>query len=99
AEFPKLGMYAAAMASLPPEMALRIESMISEELGWGDSGLAVSIGAGSMALEVASSLANQELLDLTIGRIGCWIGTKPDFGSDFQIFDMQRDLPEWKSTR
>jgi alkylation response protein AidB-like acyl-CoA dehydrogenase len=92
-EFAKLGLDPAAMASLPPEMALRIESMISEELGWGDSGLAVSIGAGSMALEVASASGNQELLDLTIGRIGCWIGTKPDFGSDFQIFDMQRDWP------
>jgi alkylation response protein AidB-like acyl-CoA dehydrogenase len=92
-EFAKLGFEPAAMASLPPEMALRIESMISEELGWGDSGLAVSIGAGSMAIEFASALGNKELLDLTIGRIGCWIGTKPDFGSDFQIFDMQRDWP------
>ncbi|WP_343618485.1 acyl-CoA dehydrogenase family protein [Ralstonia sp.] len=92
-EFAKLGLEPAAMASLPPETALRIESMISEELGWGDSGLAVSIGAGSMAVEIASSLGNKELLELSMGRIGCWIGTKPDFGSDFQIFDMQRDWP------
>ncbi|AMR82030.1 acyl-CoA dehydrogenase family protein [Cupriavidus nantongensis] len=92
-EFAKLGFEPAAMASLPPETALRIESMISEELGWGDSGLAVSIGAGSMAVEIASSLGNKELLELSMGRIGCWIGTKPDFGSDFQIFDMQRDWP------
>jgi alkylation response protein AidB-like acyl-CoA dehydrogenase len=92
-EFAKLGLDPAAMASLPPDMALRIESMISEELGWGDSGLAVSIGAGGMAIQMAMALGNQELIDLCTGRIGCWIGTKPDFGSDFQVFDMQRDWP------
>ena len=30
-------------SSLPPDTAIRVESMIGEEMGWGDAGLAVSL--------------------------------------------------------
>jgi acyl-CoA dehydrogenase len=93
-EFAKLGLDPALLTSLPPDMALRIESIISEELGWGDSGLAVSLGAAGLPLEVATACGNRELIDMCTGRIGCWIGTQPDRGSDFQVFDMQRDWPQ-----
>lgn len=93
-EFAKLGLDPALLASLPSDMALRIESFISEELGWGDSGLAVSLGAAGLALEMVTAMGNRELIDMCTGRIGCWIGTQPDRGSDFQVFDMQRDWPQ-----
>ncbi len=41
AEFAKLGLDPSMLAELPPEIAIRMESLIGEELGWGDSGLAV----------------------------------------------------------
>ena len=41
AEYAKLGLDPAMLAELPPEIAIRMESLIGEELGWGDAGLAV----------------------------------------------------------
>ncbi|WP_373080720.1 acyl-CoA dehydrogenase family protein [Zhongshania sp.] len=60
----------------------RVESLIGEELGWGDAGLAVSIAAGSFPLEMAKASGKQELIDLCEGKIGCWVITQPDRGSD-----------------
>ncbi|KAI3605953.1 Acyl-CoA dehydrogenase (plasmid) [Cupriavidus necator H850] len=93
-EFAKLGVDPALFASLPPETGLRMESMIAEELGWGDSGLALSLGIASFPMQVALAVGKQELAELCAGRIGCWIGTQPDRGSDFQVFDMERDWPQ-----
>jgi alkylation response protein AidB-like acyl-CoA dehydrogenase len=93
-EFAKLGVDPALFASLPPETGLRMESMIAEELGWGDSGLALSLGIASFPMQLALAAGKQELVDLCAGRIGCWIGTQPDRGSDFQVFDMERDWPQ-----
>ena len=82
AETAKLGFDPAALAQLPPDVAIRIESLISEELGWGDPGLAVSIGASMMPGMVASITGNEELIDLCRGKLGCWMNTQPDRGSD-----------------
>ncbi len=41
-EAAKLGLSSDLLAELPPETAVRVESMIGEEMGWGDAGLAVS---------------------------------------------------------
>jgi acyl-CoA dehydrogenase len=92
-EFAKLGLDPAMMAELPPEVAIRMESLIGEELSWGDSGLAVSLLVAGFPLEMAASLGNKELVDLCTGRIGCWMITHPDKGSDVQIFDMAREWP------
>ena len=43
AEVAKLGLDSDLLAQLPPETAIRVESMIGEEMGWGDAGLAVSL--------------------------------------------------------
>lgn len=93
-EFAKLGFDSSVLSDLPPDAALRVEAIVGEELGWGDSGLAVALGAGGMALQFAQAIGNQELVDMCAGKIGCWIGTQPDRGSDFQIFDMKRDWPK-----
>jgi len=81
-ESAKLGLDPLVLAQLPPEMAIRVESLIGEELGWGDSGLAVSLGVAGMPLMMAHSVGNQELIDMCTGKIGCWANTQPDRGSD-----------------
>ena len=94
AEAAKLGLDSDLLAQLPPDMAIRIESLIGEEMGWGDAGLAISLAAASFPLEMAKAVGNQELVDLSTNRIGCWMITHPDKGSDVQVLDMQR---EWKA--
>jgi len=91
AEFAKLGLDPSMLVDLPPDIAVRMESLIGEELGWGDSGLAVSLGVAGFPLEMAATIGNQELVDFCTGRIGCWMITHPDRGSDVQVFDMARE--------
>lgn len=90
-EYMKLGLDPAMLMQLPPEIAVRMESLIGEELGWGDAGLAVSLVVTAFPGQMAAIMGNQELVDLCAGRIGCWMITQPDKGSDVQVFDMARD--------
>jgi len=91
AEYAKLGLDPAMLAELPPETAVRMESQIGEELGWGDAGLAVSLVAAGFPLQMAAAVGNKELVDLCANKIGCWMITHPDKGSDVQVFDMARE--------
>jgi acyl-CoA dehydrogenase len=84
-ESAKLGLDPQLIAQFPPEVAVRIESLIGEELGWGDPGLAIAIGVATAPLMMAQSVGNQELIDLCTGKIGCWMNTQPDRGSDAAI--------------
>ena len=90
-EAAKLGLDSSLLAEMPAEMAVRVESMIGEELGWGDAGLAVSLGISTFPSEMAKIVGNQELIDLSAGKIGCWMITHPDKGSDVGAFHMQRE--------
>jgi alkylation response protein AidB-like acyl-CoA dehydrogenase len=92
-EFAKLGLDPAMMAELPPEMAIRMESLIGEELGWGDAGLAVSLVVAGFPVQMAAVIGNKELVDLCTGKIGCWMITHPDKGSDVTMVDVRRELP------
>lgn len=93
AEFAKLGLDPSLLAELPPEMAIRIESMIGEELGWGDAGLGISLGCAGFPLQMAVAAGSAELIELCQGKIGCWMATQPDRGSDNQLLDIKRDWP------
>jgi len=84
-ETAKLGFDPSALEQLPPEVAIRIESLIGEEMGWGDPGLGVSIGASMMPSLVAGAIGNKELIEMCQGKIGCWMNTQPDRGSDSGI--------------
>ena len=97
AEYAKLGLDPAMLAELPPDIAIRMESLIGEEMGWGDAGLAVTLGVAGFPLMMAAEMGNQELVDLCTGRIGCWMITHPDKGSDVQVLDMARDWPAGKA--
>ena len=83
AESAKLGLDPAMLAELPPETRDQLESLIGEEMGWGDAGLAVSlVAAQASRRRWPPSVGNQELVDLCTGKIGCWMITQPDKGSD-----------------
>lgn len=89
----QLGLDSSLLEQMPPETAIRVESIIGEEMGWGDAGLAGSLACVTFPLEMAKAIGNPELIDLCQGKIGCWMSTQPDKGSDQQIFDMPREWP------
>jgi alkylation response protein AidB-like acyl-CoA dehydrogenase len=92
-EAAKLGMTPDLLEQFEPSVANRLESIIGEEMGWGDAGLAVSLTVMNFPLEMARAVGNQELVELCAGKIGCWMITHPDKGSDVGAFDMQREWP------
>lgn len=93
AEAAKLGMDPELLQQFEPAVANRLESLIGEEMGWGDAGLAVSLTVSGFPVEMAKAVGNQELIELSTGRIGCWMITHPDKGTDVGAFDMKREWP------
>lgn len=65
-----------------PQAMARLQSIVIEEFGWGDIGLTVSLAAASFPNMMAKHIGNQELVELTSGKIGAWVATQPDRGSD-----------------
>ncbi len=62
----------------------RLRCMISEEMGWGDSGLAISFGVTEFPRMLATMSGKPHLMERYAGpqMIGCWAITEPDHGSD-----------------
>jgi acyl-CoA dehydrogenase len=75
-------------SDLTPEQMARIQAIICEEKGWGDAGLALTLGSrgGGFVAGFAAASGNAELIEryTTPGNreIGCWAITEPDHGSD-----------------
>lgn len=73
-----------------PRLA-RIHYLIQEELGWGDSGLAISIGVAGFPAMFARLLGRPDLIerfaDPKRNDIGCWAITEPNHGSDVLGFN------------
>jgi alkylation response protein AidB-like acyl-CoA dehydrogenase len=95
-EAAKLGLDPALLAQFPPEIAVRLESLIGEEMGWGDAGLGTSLAVAGFPAQMAMAAGNQELVELCTGKIGCWMITHPDKGSDIMVYDMKREWPQGK---
>ena len=95
-EFAKLGLDQTLIAQFEPDVAIRLESIIGEEMGWGDVGLGLSLTVASFPLMMSIAAGNQELVELCTDKIGCWMITHPDKGSDTQLFDMKREWPQGK---
>jgi len=84
-KYREIGIEDLGAAGVPLEAA-RLPAIINEELGWGDSGLAVSLGASGMHRIFARMSGKPALIERFCGpgakEIGCWAITEPDHGSD-----------------
>lgn len=77
--------------ALDPDMPAldkaRLQFIVLEELGWGDSGLAISLGVAAFPSEIAAMVEREDLMEkFPSGEIGCWAITEPDHGSDMVDF-------------
>lgn len=80
--------FQAADNDLTPAQMARIQAIICEEKGWGDAGLALTLGSrgGGFVAGFAAASGSSELIDRYTmpgnREIGCWAITEPDHGSD-----------------
>lgn len=73
---------------LSAEEQARIRCIVGEEMGWGDAGLAISLGVSNFPTMMAQQSGNPALIErFPLGTIGCWAITEPDHGSDQINFD------------
>jgi len=81
--FGQLGIGVDELLAFEPAQAATVLCLILEELGWGDAGLASSLGVSMFPRWMVASFGNQHLLELTPGsKLGCWATTEPEHGSD-----------------
>jgi len=75
-----------AGAEISPFQRARIQYLVNEELGWGDSGLAISLGVSGFHRFFAQLSGRPALVERFAAPgnrdVGCWAVTEPDHGSD-----------------
>jgi alkylation response protein AidB-like acyl-CoA dehydrogenase len=85
-----LGQLDFTSADLAPGDAARARYLVSEELGRGDSGLAISLGVSNFHRIFALMSGRPALVERFCADasrdIGCWAVTEPDHGSDSLTF-------------
>jgi alkylation response protein AidB-like acyl-CoA dehydrogenase len=78
-------------SGLDPVERARLRCLVNEELGWGDSGLAISLGVANFHRIFCRLSGRPALIERYCGpgatEIGCWAVTEPDHGSDSIAFD------------
>jgi alkylation response protein AidB-like acyl-CoA dehydrogenase len=69
---------------LTPLQQARLRCLVSEEMGWGDAGLAIGLGVSGFPRAMAQLSGKPELIERfgAPDSIGCWAITEPDHGSD-----------------
>lgn len=78
----------------------RIRCIVGEEMGWGDTGLAISLGVAGFPTMMARMSGNPELIErFPAGTLGCWAITEPDHGSDLINFDGTLNHPGGRASR
>jgi len=78
-----LGVSLEALAAFEPAERALVFSIVFEELGYGDAGLAISTGAGILPQYIAARFGNRTLMErFPDTLLGCWAITEPDHGSD-----------------
>lgn len=82
-QFLGLGISMDTLFSLSPSEQGHLFSTVNEELGYGDSGLAISMAASMLPRYIAMRMGNEFVSKaLTDEMLGCWGITEPDHGSD-----------------
>ena len=82
----------AEVPTTPEEMerSAKLRYLVWEEFGWGDAGLAISLGVYNFHRMFALLSMRQELIERFCApgstEIGCWAVTEPDHGSDTLAF-------------
>ena len=92
-QFAELGLTPSVLSEMSREEQGRLIPIVYEELGYGDSGLAITLAAGSLASLMAHHYQNQKMIELTEGKLGCWAITEPDHGSDILDYNRQNAHP------
>jgi acyl-CoA dehydrogenase len=87
------------MMGLTNEQKARIIPIIFEELGWGDSGLAIFALATSFPAFAAMTTGDPELIEQFGSKIGCWLATQPNRGSDLVDVDTDEIYPGSKQSK
>jgi acyl-CoA dehydrogenase len=77
-----LGLNIKAMLDLEPLERERIFMIASEELAWGEGGLAGMVLVSQMPGLYSALAGNMAMVDFCDGKLGCWGITEPDHGSD-----------------
>ncbi len=89
------------LSEVDPDMSpleqARIQWIIGEMMGWGDSGFAIAFGAGGFPSTLAALTGRPEMIEkFPPHEIGCWAITEPDHGSDMIDFDDKMIDPRGK---
>ncbi|SDU07681.1 Acyl-CoA dehydrogenase [Pseudomonas pohangensis] len=77
-----LGLNLTALAELPPLERVKLFGLATEELAWGDGGLAGSILVNYFPVMYSLLAGNLAMAEFCEGKRGCWGITEPDHGSD-----------------
>lgn len=75
------------LSGMSSQQKARIVPVIFEELGWGDSGLAILSLVSTFPAFAAYSTGDPELIERFGSSLGCWPGTQPDRGNDIVDID------------
>jgi acyl-CoA dehydrogenase len=76
-------LMAGAEPQFTPVQLGRLTCLVAEELGWGDAGLSISLGAAEFPAMLAQTTQNPDLMSVfPVTKMGCWAITEPDHGSD-----------------
>jgi alkylation response protein AidB-like acyl-CoA dehydrogenase len=77
-----LGLTMTTLLELPALERARLMMIASEELAWGDAGLAGAILVNNFPAMYAAIADRMDLVAYCDGKLGCWGITEPDHGSD-----------------
>jgi alkylation response protein AidB-like acyl-CoA dehydrogenase len=77
-----LGLTMTTLLELPALERARLMMIASEELAWGDAGLAGAILVNNFPGMYAAIAGRMDLVAHCDGKLGCWGITEPDHGSD-----------------
>ena len=96
------------LRAFPPElggpgMGVMDGWVVGEEMGWGSTGLSISLGVTSMPFRFAAMTGNPDLMreivmpyveDTEAKFIGCWCATEPNHGSDAILYSGEYSRPD-----